>query len=265
MKRNFYLMICIAFSFALGLNSCKKDKPSEDLEPIGDGMIQKAVKDYDGNTYNAVKIGNQVWMASNLKTTHYADGTAITLGNMLTDVSSHTPFRYYPDNNSSLVNKNGYLYNWSAVVKGTTGSSASPSGIQGICPTGWHVPSAAEWTELTTYLGSKSEFYCGNNSNYIAKALATTSGWNQCSYANTVGNNQSANNASGFAAMPAGESHQTPQYYGDNAFFWTSTPANSSPNVLMASFRSLCYYEAFVTADNEFKELGMSVRCVRDK
>lgn len=264
MKRNFYLMVCIVLSFAFGLSSCKKDKV-EPIEPVGDGIIQNAVKDYDGNTYNATKLGNQVWMASNLKTTHYADGTAIPLGNMLTDVSSHNPFRYYPDNNSSLVNKSGYLYNWSAVVKGTTSSSTSPSGIQGICPTGWHVPSAAEWTELTDYLGSKSEYYCTDNINHIAKAMAATSGWNQCAYANTPGNNQAANNASGFNAVPAGESHQTPQYYGDNAFFWTSTAANPNPEVLMAEFRSLCYYEAFVSADNEFKELGMSVRCVRDK
>ena len=264
MKRNFYLMVCIVLAFALGLSSCKKEKISEGVpEPAGDGLIKGAVKDYDGNTYDAVKLGNQVWLASNLKTTHYADGTAIPMGNMLTDVSYENPFRYYPDNNSSLVNKNGYLYNWPAVVRGTTSSSASPSGIQGICPTGWHVPSAAEWTELTDYLGSKSEYYCNNNSNYIAKALASTSGWNQCSYNYTVGNSQSSNNATGFAAMPAGESHQTPQYFGDYAFFWTSTTPN--PNAMMAEFRSLCYYEAFVSADNEFKELGMSVRCVRDK
>ena len=76
MKKIFALVLGFAlpFLFAVSLSSCKKEKIEENQEPEGDGLIQNAVQDYDGNTYNAVKLGKQVWMASNLRTTHYAGG-----------------------------------------------------------------------------------------------------------------------------------------------------------------------------------------------
>ena len=107
-------------------------------------IIPRAVKDIDGNAYDGVRIGEQVWMASNLKTTRYADGTEIPSGDP--DIhSSSNPYRYVPGGDASNVKRLGYLYNWPAVVHGSSQSNESPSGVQGICPDGWHVPSNAEW------------------------------------------------------------------------------------------------------------------------
>ena len=113
------------------------------LQPTTDGPSQP-VTDIDGNVYKTVKLGNQVWMAENLRTTRYADGRKIPLG---TTESFDVAYRYYPDDNSANVADYGYLYNWPAVMNGSASSSANPSGVQGICPDGWHVPSNAEWTE----------------------------------------------------------------------------------------------------------------------
>ena len=131
------------------------------------------VTDYDNNTYNTVQIGNQCWMKENLRTTHYSDGTSIPMGNS----TSNTTAYYYVDNNISNVSTYGYLYNWPAVMGNSSSSSANPSGVQGICPTGWHVPSDAEWIQLSDYVGSQTQYQCSANSAYIAKALASTSGW----------------------------------------------------------------------------------------
>ncbi|MBR4535035.1 MAG: hypothetical protein IKO62_00075 [Bacteroidales bacterium] len=109
------------------------------------------VTDYDGNIYYTVQIGSQCWMKQNLRTTHYANGASIALGS---STSTTTAYRYYPNNNSSNVSTYGYLYNWPAVMHGASSSSSNPSGVQCICPNGWHVPSDAEWVQLTNYVRS---------------------------------------------------------------------------------------------------------------
>jgi hypothetical protein len=121
------------------------------------------VTDIDGNVYNTVQIGNQCWMKENMRAKHYADGSSIS---------------YYAYSSSDIpLEQRGYFYTWSAVMNGASSSDTTPSGVQGICPTGWHVPSKGEWTELSQYVGSQSQYLCGNNSNYIAKALASTQRW----------------------------------------------------------------------------------------
>ncbi len=216
------------------------------------------VIDYDNNTYNTVKIGNQCWMKENLRTTHYADGVNIPIGSTYSDTD---PYRYAPDNNSSNVSTYGYLYNWPAVMHGASSSSSNPSGVQGICPDGWHVPSDAEWTQLTNYVGSQSQYQCNNSSDNIAKALASTTEWYNSSSTCAVGNNPSTNNATGFLALPAGD-----YYYGScddfgyDAYFWSVTEYN----VGRAYWRRLYYDNANVGRSNDPKGSGLSVRCVRD-
>ena len=130
------------------------------------------VTDYDGNVYQTVQIGNQCWMKENLRTTHYADGTTIPLG---TSTSTTTSYRYNPNNDANNVPTYGYLYNWTAVMNGAGSSIATPSGVQGVCPTGWHVPSDAEWTQLTDYVGSQSVYLCGNDSAYLTGSYSPMS------------------------------------------------------------------------------------------
>ena len=102
-------------------------------------------------------------MKQNLRTTHYADGTEIALGNTSSDFNS--PFRYAPGSESAeVLNAYGYLYNWAAAMHGGTSSSANPSGVQGVCPDGWHVPSYAEWMQLNDYCGTCQAMQNGPNS-----------------------------------------------------------------------------------------------------
>ena len=247
--------------------SCKEqkhlttDEPSQSTtakpsRPVTDGPSQP-VTDIDGNVYKTVKLGNQVWMAENLRTTRYADGTPIPLG---TESSYDVAYRYYPDDNSANVSDYGYLYNWAAVMNGSASSEANPSGVQGICPDGWHVPSDAEWTELTNYVKSQSQYVCGDYTGNIAKALASETGWNSSTYNCDVGNNPSANNATGFSARPAGYYNGDYRHFGNSAAFWSATQ-NYSYN---AYYRDLSYDYANVYRDDNFKDLGSSVRCVRN-
>ena len=265
MRKTIFIILSV-----LGISafiSCKEqkhlttDEPSQSTtakpsRPVTDGPSQP-VTDIDGNEYKTVKLGSQVWMAENLRTTRYADGTPIPLG---TEASFTTAYRYYPNNNRANVSKYGYLYNWPAVMNGSLSSSANPSGVQGICPDGWHVPSDAEWTELTNYVSSQSQYECGGDEDYIAKALASETGWNSSTSTNcAVGNNPSANNATGFSARPAGN-YNGGYNFGSYAYFWGATQSSSNN----AYGRGLNYYSAYVDRYNTYKNYGYSVRCIRD-
>ena len=213
------------------------------------------VTDIDNNTYYTVKIGNQCWMKENLRTTRYANGVNIPMGSTLSYTGS---YRYEPDNDSSNVSTYGYLYNWPAVMHGASSSSANPSGVQGICPNGWHVPSDAEWTQLTDYVRSQTQYQCNNS---IAKALASTIGWNSSTETCAVGNNPSANNATGFSVLPAGRRDYSVYHnFGNFAYIWSATEEYND----RAYVRTIFYYNSFEDRYFEFKNYGFSVRCVRD-
>ena len=227
------------------------------LETVNDNGQINSVTDYDGNVYNTVQIGAQCWMRDNLRTTHYADGTAIPAGG--DNTSSTVPYYYDYSSHSLPLETRGYLYNWPAAMHGASSSSANPSGVQGICPAGWHLPSDAEWTQLTDYVGSQPEYTCGGSSSYIAKALASETGWNGYSGYCAVGNDPASNNASGFSVVPAG-------YWGGGfdgagfiAYFWSSTDGTSG-----AWGRYLYYDDAYVYRSSIIRDLGFSVRCLRD-
>ena len=208
------------------------------------------VTDADMNVYRTVKIGTQIWMAESLRTTKYNDGTAIpNIGANTAWSGLVTPgYCWY---NNDAANKSTYsaLYNWYAVNSGK------------LCPTGWHVPTDAEWTELTDYLAGMGYGYQGTGSN-IAKSMAETSGWNSSATAGNVGNDPSSNNNSLFAALPGGNR------IGDGAFnkmgsyslFWSSTEQDAGS----AFFRSLYYGSGKVDRAPVFKGNGLSVRCIKD-
>ena len=217
------------------------------------------VKDYNGNTYNTIAFGRQCWMKQNLRATAYSDGTTISLSTSTTN--STTKYRYYPDNLSSNVSGYGYLYNWPAVMNDAESSSANPSGVQGPCPVGWHVPSDAEWTELTDYISLQSQYGCGT-ATYICKALASTeTEWTYSSTTCNTGNTLSPNNASGFNARPTGRFINTGAVdFGGNAGFWTATA--SSANSIYR--RDINYnYSYFVRGTNS-AYVGRGVRCVKN-
>jgi len=221
------------------------------------------VTDYDGNTYNTVQIGNQVWMAENLKVTHYSAGTAIQLveNNSAWDALDYTDKAYcYYNNNSSIGDTSGALYNWAAAMNGASSSDANPSGVQGVCPDGWHVPSDAEWKELEVYLGmsqaeADGEGWRGTNEGGMLKEIGT-SHWNNP--------NTSATNESGFTALPRGGRGHDGTFggLGYSATFWSATELGSSN----AWYRHLYYNysEVYRPMPFSYKTNGFSVRCVKD-
>ena len=198
--------------------------------------------DADGNEYETVLIGTQCWTKTNLRVAPVGATDATSSG-----ATSYTEPYYYVN---SAVNPAvyGYYYNWEAAKLA--------------CPTGWHLPSDAEWTQLTNYVSSQSEFQCGGNSSYIAKALASkTTDWNSSSNTCAVGNNTAANNDAGFSAVPAGGCYGSSfNGAGNYADFWSSTQSDSSN----AYGRNLYYGSAYVGRYNDSKSNGFSVRCLRD-
>lgn len=228
------------------------------------------VTDYDGNVYQTLRIGSQCWMRENLRTTHYANGVGINLSTTAPTDSDHSKKRFYPNNSAGNVSTYGYLYNGYAVLNNASASNSNPSGVQGICPNGWHVPSRAEWIQLTNYVGEQSQYCCSNNSSYIAKSLASNSGWlsraNTCEVGYCGG---ATNNATGFSAMPAGycKSGSSAGWAGFGISLnqmmgiWSASNLNNSGNLY--AFR-LSPLSTSVNINDQPPTYGYSVRCVKN-
>ena len=221
------------------------------------------VADVEGNVYNTVQLGTQCWMMENLRTTMYADGTPIALGNMN---SQTIPYRYCPNEQASTVPIYGYLYNWKAVMRNESSSAATPSGVQGVCPDGWHVPSDAEWKEMELAAGMdpdlvEEEEYRGA----IAARLCGNTGWTPSTVENSAGDLSAVErNLSGFSALPAGYRLPLLPYYrcfASGSFFWTSTLYHMNPYVYS---RGMGYLSGDVCRCAYEKEIGCSVRCLRN-
>lgn len=224
------------------------------------------VTDYDGNVYHTVQLGNQCWMRENLRTTHFANGDSILIdpnpvsSNYLQDINLN-PYRYAPNNDSSNVLVYGYLYNWSALMHGDSSSYDVPSGVQGICPEGWHVPSFYEWEELKICVREQNVFICGDANINVGKSLAAADCWDLCEQTCCVGNNQSSNNATGFSAYPAGIYHNgTWPEFGQHACF--ASTSDRWDDMLLSY--NLYYDKVDVRVFLHEKNDGLSVRCIRD-
>jgi uncharacterized protein (TIGR02145 family) len=213
----------------------------------------KGIKDIDGNFYDTVRIGTQVWMTENLKTTKYADGTPIPFvnskdtWNLLGNIGK--AYCWY---NNDVVNKNiyGALYTWAAATNGASSSNTIPGNVQGVCPTGWHLPSEAEWAELEIYLGG----------NEIAGAKLKEKG-NAHWYDNTAG----VTNETGFTGLPGGNCNDNGGFQSLHAVgsYWSSTESNVD-HVNAAMMMSLINQtnNSYITL--KIKHWGASVRCIMD-
>jgi uncharacterized protein (TIGR02145 family) len=204
--------------------------------------------DADGNHYAVVTIGTQTWMAENLK---YLPEVVDPITGSLT-----TPYYYvYDYDGTSLAaakatsnyNTYGVLYNWPAAMAGSASSSSNPSGVQGVCPTGWHLPSDAEWTQLTDYLGGES----------MAGGKLKETGTTHWDLPNT-----GATNEAGFTALPGGSRWN---YFGgfDHigylGYWWSATESDTWAWAL-----KLDYFHNNANRDSFSRGNGLSVRCVKD-
>ncbi|HUX58350.1 MAG TPA: FISUMP domain-containing protein [Bacteroidales bacterium] len=215
------------------------------------------VTDADGNVYNTVNIGTQVWMRENLKTTKYNDGTVIP--NITDNVAWETSTTgAYCDYDNTLDNSDiyGKLYNWNVAA------STNPKNV---CPTGMHVPTNADWTIMEDYLIANGYNYDGTFSgNKIAKSLAATTDWDGSSTPGAVGNSDypTYRNKSGFTALPGGQRDSLGIYAHRRSFgFWWSSSEEDPINAL---FRRLFFEEIVVLTGSINKQSGLSIRCLRD-
>ena len=195
------------------------------------------VTDIDGNVYQTVEIGDQVWMAENLKVTQYRDGTAIPTGHSNSEWDNLSTGAYCAyDNNESNADTYGYLYNWYAV-----------DDSRNIAPEGWHVPTDDEWQILVDYLGGSS----------VAGGKMKETGTEHWNSPNT-----GATNESGFTAVPGGYRRYHDGNYdsmGGRGFFWSSTEYGSTT----VWYRKLLCDHSEVVRTNYDKRGGFSVRCLR--
>lgn len=238
--------------------SCKKedtDGNSVQIKyPASAVVIRDAVTDIDGNRYDAVQIGEQVWLSRNLCATRFADGTSIAEGS---DISREEAFRYTPNSSDGIC---GFLYNWKAAVHGDIGGENKSSSVQGVCPNGWHLPSEAEWHQLTDYLSSHSEYVCHGTGENVAKAIAYSRDWVKYGAGCAIGNSLEDNNATGFSAVPVGFYPGSFNNYGYTATFWTSTESDS----ISAIAANLYVSDSVVHTTVCDRVGGLSVRCVRN-
>ncbi len=203
----------------------------------------------DGNEYPTVLIGSQCWMARNLA---YLP-SVIGPDSGSTTIPLYYVYGYYgSDINEAKItymyNEYGALYNWPAIMAGSASSAANPSGVQGACPAGWHVPSDAEWKQLTDYLGGPS----------VAGAKLKQSGtlhWNSPNYG--------ATNETGFTALPGGSRLQNIgafSFLGQSGSWWSAKQSSAG----FAWDHRIYSYNTSILRQSTNMEAGKSVRCVRD-
>ncbi|MFC2086416.1 FISUMP domain-containing protein [Bacteroidota bacterium] len=210
--------------------------------------------DIDGNVYSTVIIGDQTWMAENLRTTRYANGDSLVDGTDVGDLSMNYSTKYYfwYQDSSYYGDTYGALYTYAAFVNYYMESSwENPSGIQGICPDGWHVPGQAEWSQLIEYL--EGESVAGGK---IKEA--DTLHWESP--------NTGATNESGLTILPGGTRWVDGTFsdLGIGAYFWSATISGTWPTSY-AYAKSLFYNGTGIAQDEHPKSLGKSVRCVKDE
>ena len=196
------------------------------------------VTDIDGNTYQTVTIGTQIWMVENLKTTKYKNGTAIPLvadDNIDWSNLTEPGYCWYNNNQATYGNTYGALYNWYTVNTGK------------LCPTGWHVPTDNEWIILTNYLGGES--VAGGK-----LKEADTIHWNSP--------NAGATNETGFTALPGGYRSDDGNFFyvGFDGYWWSA----SELGVNYAWYKEIMFYNNGVRALNGLKRNGFSVRCLKN-
>lgn len=239
--RSSLLLMSMFLVFAIG---CEKD----DNDSTPQGSSDTFTDSRDNIVYKTVTIGNQIWMAENLKYLPSVVGAATG-----SEVTPHYYVYDYDGNNvqsaksTDNYNTYGVLYNWPAAMAGAESSTSNPSGVQCVCPEGWHLPSDAEWDELSDYLGGKE----------IAGGKLKEDGT-----AHWANPNTGATNESRFTSLPGGARDFKGNFSSINGsdYLWSSTESIDDK----AIFRNLNFLRSDLKSDSTTKQSGFSVRCVKD-
>jgi uncharacterized protein (TIGR02145 family) len=220
-----FKIIPFLFTILIVFGSCEKD---ESTQPPGDNV--PATITYAGKTYHTVKIGSQYWLKENLDVGTMIQGIDTAKNNGIIE-------KYCYNNDTNNCNTYGGLYQWNEAMQYTT-----MPGTKGICPSGWHIPTKAEFETLIAAVDSN-----GNALKAIGQGTDAGAG----------------TNTSGFSALLAGFRNLTASFndLGSNTFFWSSTEDNATSAFSMALYyiNSNIYFNYYPD-----KEYGFSVRCVKD-
>jgi uncharacterized protein (TIGR02145 family) len=247
--RTVYFVIITTFLlFSFSCNNTNPTGNNNDLPTFG------TMTDVDGHAYKTIKIGNQVWMAENLRTNKYSDLSDIPYVSDSTSWVSlkSAGFCYYNNTkNEDSINKFGALYNWYTVESNK------------LAPAGWHIPSDSDWDTLQEYLINNGYNYDGTtNKNKIAKALAAKTDWLLDSVdSGAIGNNLAKNNLSGFSAFPSGCYFGKFYGIGHYGLWWTNSKADTSFYI-----RVLSYTIQYLIRDSLSlnQHVGGAIRLIQD-
>jgi uncharacterized protein (TIGR02145 family) len=235
---------------------------SLDTESTTAGWYSTITDSRDSNFYNLVVIGGQIWMAKNLAYLPSEVGVVDPETGSITVPYCYVYGYYGTDEAAAKATSNyttyGVLYNWTAAMNGAESRATNPSGVQGVCPSGWHLPSDAEWKQLEMALGMSSD-QANNTGN-----RGTDEGGKikEAGTAHWKDPNTGATNSSGFTALPGDyrRNEETFSSIGYNGYWWSSTERDT----YNAWYRELNYYYSTVYRSGNCKEYGFSVRCLRD-
>jgi uncharacterized protein (TIGR02145 family) len=218
---------------------------------VPDSFACGNVTDVEGNFYTGIKIGRQCWLQQNLKTSHYPDGTPLVDGTGVGDITGDyvTPYYFSYLDNPMYADTFGYLYTWAAVMNGESASDSVPSGVQGICPDGWHVPSIRELDILNNYLGGGG---------VSGGPLKDTIYWNPP--------NVAATNSSGFSALPTGDRIDFGSFVNiyDNADWWSASDSGLEGNAWIRCLYSESDNFGRALLATGRKAAAFPCRCIKD-
>ena len=244
MKQSISIIPLLILSvFLILASSCEKDdneSPSSSSTAVfNPNITYGSMTDQDRNVYKTVTIGAQTWMAENLRTTKYKDGTAIPNITLRTDWGALTTGAYCNYNNTTsedTIATYGRMYNWYAINTGK------------LAPDGWHVATDAEWTTLVDYVGGDD----------VAGEKLRESGklhWDDSPYVGGI-------NEFGFTSLPGGSRdwNGTYSYVGSQGFWWTATEYDTEKAYLLIDY----FNDSDIYREKYYKLMGYSIRCVKD-
>jgi uncharacterized protein (TIGR02145 family) len=240
-KNLIFEMLLLVASLLVVTTSCEKEDENKNPDDENKEVVYGEMTDTrDATTYKTVTIGDQIWMAENLKYLSAVESPS---------VGSDTEAYYYVydyDGNDIEAAKTtdnfdiyGVLYNWTAAMSGAASSNANPSAVKGVCPDGWHLPSDAEWAQLADYLGGEN----------LAGAKL----------------NAQDSNEAGFSGLYAGYCTgeiETGKFEGKNSSgVWLSSTENGDNNAFR---RSITSSNSSIAKGYGRKMFAASVRCIKN-
>lgn len=246
-SKSVILRVLLSIILTTYLSNCSKD---ENIVAVKDAEVDVVfnsevtygtVKDIDGNKYKTIQIGNQIWMAENLRTTKFNDGESIP--NIVDDIAwgnlNSPAYCWYNNDSEGTPKPYGVLYNWFAIKTGK------------LAPKGWHVASNDDWAVLIDNLNGGWLQGGGN-----LKETGTK---------NWTSPNKGANNTTGFTALPGGWRTISDGFVfmGISGDWWCNSATNDgSLSEIMLNYKSPNIYYLFIS--DKKKNIGLSVRCVKD-